>query len=124
METTDYLIIGAGIVGLTVARELQLRDPECKVILVDKEGALGMHGSGRNSGVLHSGIYYQSDTLKARFTREGNEAWQIFCQERSIPIERCGKLIVAKNLREHEQLVNLENSPSNLLCHRSRGAPS
>lgn len=112
METTDYLIIGAGIVGLTVARELQLRNPGCKAILVDKEGALGMHGSGRNSGVLHSGIYYQSDTLKARFTREGNEAWQSFCQERSIPIERCGKLIVAKNVREHEQLVNLENRGS------------
>lgn len=90
MQTTDYLIIGAGIVGLTVARELQRRDAAAKVILIDKESKLGVHACGRNSGVLHSRVYYQADTLKARFTREGKQAWQAYCEEKNIPIDRCG----------------------------------
>jgi (S)-2-hydroxyglutarate dehydrogenase len=108
MQTTDYLIIGAGILGLTVARELQRRDSGAKVTVVDKESVLGMHASGRNSGVLHSGIYYPSDTLKARFTREGNQAWQAYCEGKKIPIDRCGKLIVARNANEHEELETLK----------------
>ena len=108
MQITDYLVIGAGIVGLTIARELQRRDPVAKVMVIDKEHKLGMHASGRNSGVLHSGIYYPSDTLKARFTREGNQAWQAYCEEKNLPIDRCGKLIVARNAKEHEQLQTLE----------------
>jgi len=107
-QTTDYLIIGAGIVGLTVARELQRRDPSAKVTVIDKEPKLGMHASGCNSGVLHSGIYYPADTLKARFTREGNQVWQAYCEEKNIPIDRCGKLIVARNGKEYEQLQTLE----------------
>ncbi|MBK5935877.1 NAD(P)/FAD-dependent oxidoreductase [Halorhodospira halophila] len=108
MQTTDYLIIGAGIIGLTVARELQRREPGAQVTIIDKEPTPGQHTSGRNSGVLHSGIYYTADSLKARFTRDGNTAWQTFCEQRSLPLDRCGKLIVARNEEEHARLVTLE----------------
>ena len=109
MLTTDYLVIGAGIVGLTVARELQRRDPGAEVTVIDKEDKLGRHASGRNSGVLHSGIYYPADSLKARFTRNGNRAWQQYCLEKNIPVDRCGKLIVARDEGEHAQLKTLED---------------
>ena len=108
MLTTDYLIIGAGIIGLTVAREFQRQDPGARVMCIDKESSIGKHASGRNSGVLHSGIYYPSDSLKARFTREGNLAWQAYCDEKALPIDRCGKLIVARNQTEHNQLAILQ----------------
>lgn len=108
MAATDYLVIGAGIVGLTIGRELQRRDPGSTVTIVDKEPRIGLHASGRNSGVLHSGIYYPADTLKARFTRDGNLAWQEYCSDKGIPIDRCGKLIVARNEKEHGQLSVLE----------------
>lgn len=109
MLTTDYLVIGAGIVGLTVARELQRRDPGAEVTVIDKEDSLGRHASGRNSGVLHSGIYYPADSLKARFTRNGNLAWQRYCLERDIPVDRCGKLVIARDEGEHAQLKTLED---------------
>ena len=108
MQTTDYLIIGAGIIGLTVARELQRRDPGARVTVIDKEPTPGRHASGRNSGVLHSGIYYTADSLKARFARDGNAAWQAYCEERGLPLDRCGKLIVARNEDEHARLATLE----------------
>ena len=65
MENFDYLIVGAGIVGLTVAWELKRRDPATRILILEKEPDVGYHASGRNSGVLHSGIYYAADTLKA-----------------------------------------------------------
>ena len=108
MQKTDYLIIGGGIIGITVARELQRRDPKAHVTVIDKEASLGQHASGRNSGVLHSGIYYPSDSLKAQFTREGNLAWRIYCEEKGISIDPCGKLIVARDEKEHAQLETLE----------------
>ena len=106
--TTDYLIIGAGIIGLSIARALQQRDPGARVTLIEKESAPGQHASGRNSGVLHSGLYYSADSLKARFTRDGNAAWQAYCSERGLPLERCGKLIVARDAEEHARLTTLE----------------
>ena len=109
MLTTDYLVIGAGIVGLTVARELQRQDFGAEVTVIDKEDKPGRHASGRNSGVLHSGIYYPADSLKARFTRNGNLAWQRYCMERGIPVDRCGKLIVARDEGEHAPLKTLED---------------
>ncbi len=71
---TDYLIIGAGIIGLAIARELVSRFPSAKIILLEKEPDVAYHSSGRNSGVLHAGFYYTADSLKARFTRDGNQA--------------------------------------------------
>ena len=75
-KTTDFLIIGGGIIGLSIARELQQRNIASSITIIEKERNCGEHASGRNSGVLHSGVYYPSDSLKARFTKDGNKKWQ------------------------------------------------
>ncbi len=103
--TPDFLIIGAGVIGLSVARELKRRDPSARVVVIDKERQLGLHASGRNSGVLHAGFYYSPDSLKARFARVGNEGLTEYCIERNLPINRCGKLVLATN---DEDLPGLE----------------
>ncbi|MCX7741262.1 MAG: L-2-hydroxyglutarate oxidase [Meiothermus sp.] len=108
MKTCDYLVIGAGIVGLTIALELARRNPSAKIVVLEKEKELAQHGSGRNSGVLHAGFYYTADSLKARFTREGNARWKRFVEERGLRINRCGKLVVAKNEQEVEGLRELK----------------
>jgi len=107
VPTCDYLVIGGGVVGLSIARELKLRRPSAKITLIEKEESLGAHASGRNSGVIHSGIYYTADSLKARLTKDGNEALTAWCAEKKIPVRRCGKLIVARNEAEHPMLDEL-----------------
>ena len=109
METTDFLIIGGGVVGLTMALELQKRHPSAKITLIEKEDFCGFHASGRNSGVLHAGFYYTADSLKAKFTREGNLRWKAYCKEKKIPVNECGKLVVAKNEQELGRLNELLN---------------
>ncbi|MGH8553617.1 MAG: FAD-dependent oxidoreductase, partial [Methylococcales bacterium] len=94
-KKSDYLIIGAGIIGFAVARALRERDPACSIRILEKESTAGSHASGRNSGVLHAGFYYSEDSLKARFTREGNRRMRSFCMEHHLPINECGKLVVA-----------------------------
>ncbi len=94
---TDFLVIGGGIIGLSVARELIKTFSDIKVTLIEKEKDCGLHASGRNSGVLHAGFYYTSDSLKARFTKDGNKALTNYCEEKKIKINKCGKLVVAKN---------------------------
>ncbi len=96
----DFLVIGGGIVGVTVAIEVKRRFPDSSVLLIEKEPACGLHASGRNSGVLHAGFYYSADSLKARFTREGNRELTGYCRERGLPINACGKLVVARNPAE------------------------
>ncbi len=91
----DYLIVGAGIVGLTIARELKSRDPEASILMLEKESRLGVHASGRNSGVLHTGIYYPHGTLKAKLCKAGADAMFDFAYEHDIPVRRDGKVIVA-----------------------------
>jgi len=91
----DYLIVGGGIVGLTVARELHKRYPDAKIAILEKESGLGKHASGRNSGVLHSGIYYDSQTLKAKVCAEGARRMKAFAEEHSINCQHSGKVIVA-----------------------------
>lgn len=103
----DFLIIGAGIVGVSIARELITRHPGAVVTVLEKEQELGCHASGRNSGVIHAGFYYTADTLKARFTREGNAALQAYCDERGLRINRCGKIVVAQSEAEVPVLDNL-----------------
>ena len=98
--TADFLIIGGGVIGLTIALELKRRHPEVAVTLIEKENDCGVHASGRNSGVLHAGFYYTADTLKARFTKAGNRAWTAYCEARGLRINRCGKLVVARNAGE------------------------
>jgi len=94
-ESTDYLIVGGGIVGLTVARELRKRYPSASIAVLEKEESLGKHASGRNSGVLHSGIYYDSDTLKAKVCAEGARRMKAFATEHGINCQHSGKVIVA-----------------------------
>jgi len=94
---------------------LQRKFPDSSITIIDKEGQLGMHASGRNSGVLHAGFYYTSDSIKARFCREGNKQLTNFCLEKGLPINQCGKLIVAENadqLRGLDELFQrgLENN--------------
>ena len=104
MQKTDFLIIGGGIVGLCLALELKKQYTDQKIIILEKESFAGFHASGRNSGVLHAGFYYTSDSLKARFCRQGNLALTAYCEEKQLTINRCGKLIVATNEEELSQL--------------------
>ncbi len=101
----DYVIVGGGIVGLATAWTLHQRFPDAKLCLLEKEPEVGQHQSGRNSGVLHSGIYYKPGSLKATTTcRAGKKLMEQFCSEENIPYELCGKIIVALDEIEAERL--------------------
>jgi L-2-hydroxyglutarate oxidase len=104
----DFAIIGGGIVGISTARTLMSLKPGSKIIIFEKESELARHQTGRNSGVIHAGVYYQPGSLKATFCKEGAEATLRFCDERGIAVERCGKLIVATNQVELDRLRGLE----------------
>jgi len=93
----DFLIVGGGIMGINIARVLNSRYPEVKVGIIEKESTIGFHASGRNSGVLHAGFYYSAESLKAKFAREGNKAMREYCESRKLPINSCGKVVVAVN---------------------------
>lgn len=101
----DFLIIGAGIVGLTIALELKKQFPDASITIIEKEEHPGVHASGRNSGVLHAGFYYTADSLKAKLCREGNFAWREYCQENNLTLNHCGKLVIA---RDEEELLGLD----------------
>jgi L-2-hydroxyglutarate oxidase LhgO len=104
----DYIIIGSGIIGLAIARELKYRECDSRIAILEKEKDVGYHASGRNSGVLHSGFYYTEDSLKAKFTKEGNFLLQKYCVEKNIKINKCQKVVVAKDQHELEVLFELE----------------
>jgi L-2-hydroxyglutarate oxidase len=103
----DFCVVGGGIVGLAAARALLARRPGASLVLLDKEAALGRHQTGRNSGVIHSGVYYAPGSLKARLCREGATRTFAFCAARGIPVERRGKLIVATRAAELPRLSEL-----------------
>jgi L-2-hydroxyglutarate oxidase LhgO len=103
-QQTDVLIVGAGIVGLSIGIALLQEEKGLKVLIIDKEPAAGVHASGRNSGVLHAGFYYSPDSLKAKFCREGNLELRKLCRENSIPIQECGKVVVSRNSEEDGRL--------------------
>ncbi len=114
MKQYDFIIVGAGIVGLTLADRLITSYPEAKIALFEKEAVLGMHASGRNSGVMHSGIYYGSDTLKAKFCKEGATRMLAFAEENGIAYRKLGKVIVATSEQEGLALSKLlENAKNN-----------
>jgi len=108
MRYYDYLIVGGGIIGLTIARELKRRYPERTIAILEKEEDVAKHSSGRNSGVLHAGFYYSADSLKARFTKEGNQAMTRYCEDNGLKINKCGKIVVATNEEELQGLYELK----------------
>ncbi|MCI0539679.1 MAG: L-2-hydroxyglutarate oxidase [Verrucomicrobiales bacterium] len=107
MSVSDFLVVGGGVIGLSIARALKRHYSDASVILIEKEAECGLHASGRNSGVIHAGFYYTADSLKARFTRDGNRQLQAYCQSRHIPVNKCGKLVVARNAADLIQLDEL-----------------
>lgn len=108
MQTTDFVIIGGGIVGLSIARELKRRNASASIIVIEKEPEFGLHSSGRNSGVLHSGIYYPAGSLKARVCGQGALEMAEYCRSRGLPLVRMGKVLVPVNAADGPQLDVLE----------------
>jgi (S)-2-hydroxyglutarate dehydrogenase len=108
----DFVVVGAGIVGLALARELKLRHPGSRVVVLEKERALGEHASGRNSGVLHSGVYYPEGSLKATICAAGARELGAYCREHGLPIARAGKVILPIRVADDPTL--------DLLCERAR----
>jgi (S)-2-hydroxyglutarate dehydrogenase len=106
-NSADLVVVGAGILGIAVARESLLRYPELRVLVLEKEPRIGRHQTGHNSGVIHAGIYYAPGSLKARLCVEGSRDIYAYCDEKGIPYERCGKLIVATRDDELGRLEDL-----------------
>ncbi|MGN6792695.1 MAG: L-2-hydroxyglutarate oxidase [Streptosporangiaceae bacterium] len=104
----DIAVVGAGIVGLAAAREVLARRPDAKVLVIDKAGAVAQHQTGHNSGVIHAGVYYAPGSLKAQLCVHGAKLMYEFCEQNAIPVERCGKLIVAVRREELPRLDDLE----------------
>ena len=107
MPTSDLIVIGGGIVGLATAYKFQRRFPGSSVVLLEKEPDLAAHQTGRNSGVLHSGIYYKPGSLKAKNCREGKLAMEEFCRVEGVPYDVCGKVIVALSDEELPRLDSI-----------------
>jgi len=105
----DIAVVGAGIVGLAVAREVTRRRPGASVLVVDKQAAVAQHQTGHNSGVIHAGVYYTPGSLKASLCVEGARLMYEYCEQHAIPVERCGKLIVAVRDGELPRLDDLES---------------
>lgn len=106
-HSCDVLILGAGVVGLSIGTALLESRPGLRVVIIEKESELGKHASGRNSGVLHAGFYYSPDSLKAKFCREGNSELKRLCYEHGIPVINCGKVVVTRDNDEEERLDTL-----------------
>lgn len=107
MVKADFVIAGAGVMGISIALSLKKRYPKSSIHILEKEDQISVHASGRNSGVLHAGFYYSPDSLKARFTREGNERLTNYCLDRKLKVNRCGKLVVTQTEEELESLDEL-----------------
>ena len=103
----DFVIIGAGIIGLAAAREALTRFPRARLLVVDKEDRVAAHQSGRNSGVIHSGLYYRPGSIKAATCVSGRAALLDFCREEEIPHRICGKVVVATSAMEASRLEDL-----------------
>lgn len=104
----DYLIIGSGIIGMTIAYELKTKEPNLLIAIIDKEEDVAKHASGRNSGVLHAGFYYSADSLKAKFTVNGNKMMKEFCALNNIAVRPTQKIVVACDEKELEGIYELQ----------------
>jgi L-2-hydroxyglutarate oxidase len=107
MPFKNIIVIGGGIVGLASALKLAPRFPGCQIVVLEKEGGVGQHQSGNNSGVLHAGLYYKPGSLKARLAVAGIQEMTAFCRDHGIAHEICGKLVVAVDESELERLRGL-----------------
>lgn len=103
----DYVIVGGGIVGVSTAWQLKQQYPDKSILLVEKEAGFSRHQTGHNSGVIHAGVYYAPGSLKADFCKRGVERTVSFCAKHDIPVENCGKLLVATNAVELERMQAL-----------------
>jgi L-2-hydroxyglutarate oxidase LhgO len=103
----DHIIIGAGIIGISLGLAILERSPSKKVLIIDKENKPGFHASGRNSGVLHAGFYYSPDSLKAKFCRLGNLELRKFCKENNLKILETGKVVVCQDKQDVLRLEEL-----------------
>jgi L-2-hydroxyglutarate oxidase len=103
-----YCVIGGGIVGLATAHHLLEQDPGASVVVLESENDVAQHQTGHNSGVIHSGIYYEPGSLKARLCKAGEQATKQFCRDHDIPFDECGKLIVATTAAELARMDNLQ----------------
>ncbi len=106
-RSADLLIIGGGIVGLATALEAVTRFPEMRLIVLEKENQVAAHQTGHNSGVIHSGLYYRTGSLKAKNCVAGAASMKRFCREHDVPFEECGKLVVATSAEEVPRLEQL-----------------
>ena len=104
----DYLVVGSGIIGMTIAYELLSEDSLLTIAIIDKEDDVAKHASGRNSGVLHAGFYYTANSLKAKFTVDGNRLMKKFCNENNIFVKNTQKIVVAKDEKELEGIYELQ----------------
>lgn len=102
-----YVVVGAGIVGAAIARELTRRMPGASVTLIEKEREPAGHQTGHNSGVVHAGLYYEPGGLKARLCRRGGDLLKEFCAEKALPYLECGKLVVALDPVEEQRLQEI-----------------
>lgn len=109
MKRYDLVVIGGGIVGLSCAWQLKQRYPKAAILLVEKESAFARHQTGHNSGVIHAGVYYQPGSLKADFCKRGSAMMFQFCRDHNIPVQQCGKLLVATDEQEYERMEALLN---------------
>ena len=107
MQAYDYAVVGGGIVGISTAMHLGKKFPGARILLLEKESSPAQHQTGRNSGVIHSGIYYKPGSFKASFAKSGARSMVAFCEEHGIPHNVCGKVIVATNQNELPLLENL-----------------
>ncbi|MFB3133592.1 MAG: FAD-dependent oxidoreductase, partial [Rhodothermales bacterium] len=120
MQPYDVAIIGGGIVGLATAYQLTEQHPQRSLVVLEKEDRLAMHQSGRNSGVIHSGIYYVPGSLKAVNCREGRRRLVDFCEREGVAYELCGKVIVAIDETERPRLHAIEERgrQNEITCER------
>ena len=116
----DIAIVGGGIVGLATAYKLQLNFPYLDIVVFEKEAELAFHQTGRNSGVLHSGLYYKPGSLRAENCVKGRKQLVQFAKENDIDFDICGKIVLAVNIAEVERLKQLKINEVEFTLHSQR----